>query len=122
MNNALKVIQLASLVSQKEQDEWKQLSEEVLAEGEIERLSAIGLFEAIGYIAHIMVTDAADSANALLLGQSLSEVMVSDRVKALPEIHYIMCIASGVHPIIVTEMIDNQVDIYAEEYLFHTRR
>lgn len=118
MNNDLALLeQLNTLISKEELDEWKEMSNDVIAEGEVEPLSLLGACAAAKNIAYIMVTDALHTADAILAHEHVDLEVLPQRMQALPDIHFTTCIASGVHPTILSGLIDLYADKYSDEII-----
>jgi len=119
MEDILKAVQLASHISQEEQQLWKEVSDDAIRDGEVAPLSVKGLFEVIDNMAYEVAKDAFETVISLpdRTKVDLSVFDPTEKILNISKIHYITSLASGVHPEVLATMVNERMDYYADEYI-----
>lgn len=117
MNTKIQELE-ASIISLDERQTWKELSEEAINSGEVERISLLGLINAVEQLAYSIVTDAFEAISTFPKDTiDLSIFEPSNTMLAISKIHYIVALSSGIHPSVIGKLVDEQTDKYADEYI-----
>jgi hypothetical protein len=116
MKQLIEKIRVMIGISQEDADDWIELSEYVIEEGEIQRLTPVGLLQAI---------DATDTHLYLSIDESISfeseyenwDIGYNNIEDAMDEIHDTIALSSGIHPDILFEIFSLRADYYTDLYV-----
>ncbi len=115
LQNILKVIQMNSSVSKKDQDAWKHASDASIDAGEVEALTSAGLCQAIDLFGWHLATDTMLCSIGLLTEEEQDEIL-DIKSPMMDDIRDEIALSSGIHPKVVMEMVLARADYYTELY------
>lgn len=116
MKQLIENVRVVIGISHEDVDDWIELSEYMIEDGEIQRLTSVGLLQAIDLMAYEIATD-----THLFLSDdepSLGWDIICNNIEILmDEIHDTIALASGIHPDILFELISLRADYYTDLYV-----
>lgn len=116
MKQLIEKIRVMIGISPEEVDDWTELSEYTIDEGDIQRLTDKGVLQAIDLMAYEIATD-----THLFLSDNDPSVdwdITYNTIECLmDEIHDTIALASGIHPDILFEIFSLRADYYTDLYV-----
>lgn len=117
MDNILRAIELCSDLSDQVKSDWFKISEAAIENGQVERLSKKGAFQAVGHLGYRLAFDGFKQCNKMTAmseedyDKYLEQVFVD-----IDNIQDTIALAAGIHISIVSEMVTNATDYYTIQF------